>query len=207
MMTDSSSGYLSPSNFKSLFGTSLLVPSGVLVGGAILYQAMTHSRIHSPAFAAVAIVWCGFGGVLFALFVLRNLFPEFDRSRDALLGWLQLPRTKRYLARIDRGEPAVLFSSSALHSLRTLNRICMAIITLVLLGASYNLVASEFLPDLRAQSPGSAWGAIGLIGLVLTSLIVSRLVRLRVEHSAHRRVGSILKQEAGMDNGRKDGHA
>ena len=179
---------LEPDNVKSLFGLSFLAPTGVFFGGIDLYMIAAGKHIHSPILGIVAIIWCVVGGILLAVFTVRNLFPDFDRSRDALLGWLQLPRTKRYLAQVDRGESAVLFSSSAIHRLRTLNRVSMALITLVLAGSTYSLVVKDFIPALESRSTGSDLSALALIGVALVTFVVSRLIRLRAKRDATRRV-------------------
>jgi hypothetical protein len=179
---------LEPDNFKSLFGLSLVAPSLVLIGGVYLYTVASGRHPHFPILVVIASIWCVAGGILLAGFTVRNLFPDLDRSRDALLGWLQLPRTKRYLAQVDRGESAVLFSRSAVHKLRTLNRVAMVLITLVLAGSTYSLVVTSFIPALEAGSTGSKLSALALIGVVLVTFVVSRIIRLRVRRYATRRV-------------------
>jgi hypothetical protein len=184
---------LEPDNFKSLFGLSLVAPSLVLIGGVYLYTVASGRHPHSPILVVIASIWCVAGGILLAGFTVRNLFPDLDRSRDALLGWLQLPRTKRYLAQVDRGESAVLFSRSAVHKLRTLNRVAMVLITLVLASATYSLVVTSFIPALEAGSTGSKLSALALIGVVLVTFVVSRIIRLRVRRDANRRVEPKMK--------------
>jgi hypothetical protein len=184
---------LEPDNFKSLFGLSLVAPSLVLIGGVYLYTVASGRHPHSPILVVIASIWCVAGGILLAGFTVRNLFPDLDRSRDALLGWLQLPRTKRYLAQFDRGESAVLFSRSAVHKLRTLNRVAMVLITLVLAGSTYSLVVEDFIPALEAGSTGSKLSALALIGVVLVTFVVSRIIRLRVRRDANRRVEPKMK--------------
>jgi hypothetical protein len=179
---------LKPDNFKSLFGLSLLGPSGVFLGGIDLYRIAAGKHIYSPILVIVAIIWCGAGGLLLASFTVRNLFPDFDRSRDALLGWLQLPRTKRYLAQVDRGESAVLFSPSAIQKLRTLNRVSMALLTLLIAGSTYSLVVKDFIPALEAGSTGSKLSGLALIGVVIVSFVVNRIIRLQVRRNATIRV-------------------
>jgi hypothetical protein len=72
---------LEPDNFKSLFGLSLLAPTGVFFGGVELYMiAADKHHIHSPILGIVAIIWCAMGGVLLAVFTVRNLFPGLDPS-------------------------------------------------------------------------------------------------------------------------------
>lgn len=181
---------LEPGSCKSLVGLAFLVPSGVLFGGVELYTIVAHKHLHSPVLGIIAIIWCAFGGTLLAVVVLRNLFPELDRSRDALLGWSQLPRTKRYLARVDRGEPVVLFGASAVHKLRNLNRISMVVATLVVAGSTYGLIVTDFVPALESRSQGSDLSALALIGVVLVAYVVSRLIRGWVNRDATRRVRS-----------------
>jgi hypothetical protein len=167
-----------------------LAPTGVFFGGVELYMiAADKHHIHSPILGIVAIIWCAMGGVLLAVFTVRNLFPGLDRSRDALLGWLELPRTKRYLAHIDKGESAVPFGPSAIHKLRTLNRVSMALVVIVLAGFTYNLVVQDFIPALGSRSTGSDLSALALIGVALVTFFVSRLIRLRVRRDAIRREG------------------
>jgi hypothetical protein len=184
---------LEPDNFKSLFGLSFLAPTGVFFGGIDLYMIAVGKHIHSPVLGIVAIIWCVAGGVLLAVFTVRNLFPDFDRSRDALLGWLQLPRTKRYLARVDRGDSAVLFSPLAIHKLRTLNRICMVLLSVALIASTVNLVVTDFLPALSSDSTGSDLGALVVIGLPLMAYVVSRCIRLWVLRDSIRRSGQLKK--------------
>jgi len=185
---------LEPDNFKSLFGLSLVAPSLVLIGGVYLYTVASGRHPHSPILVVIASIWCVGGGLLLAMFTVRNLFPqELYGARKVLLDWLLLPRTRRYLAQVDRGESAVLFSRSAVHKLRTLNRVAMVLITLVLASATYSLVVTSFIPALEAGSTGSKLSALALIGVVLVTFVVSRIIRLRVRRDANRRVEPKMK--------------
>lgn len=185
---------LEPSRFKSLFGASLLAPSGVLLGALGLYSLTTHRHLHSPLLVLLASLWCFVGGVLLAVFASRNLYPDLDRSRDAWLRWLQLPRTKRYLAQVDSGEPAVLFSPSAIHRLRSLNRICMVLVSVALIASTVDLIVTDFLPTLRYGSTGSDLGALVVIGGSLVAYTVSRFIRLWVRRDSMKRSSQLGKK-------------
>jgi hypothetical protein len=147
-------GRIQPGNFKSLFNLSLVAPSLVLIGGVYLYTVASGRHPHSPILVVFGSIWCAGGGLLLAMFTVRNLFPqELYGARKVLLDWLLLPRTRRYLAEVDRGESAVLFSRSAVHKLRTLNRVAMVLITLVLASSTYSLVVTSSIPALEKRVP------------------------------------------------------
>jgi hypothetical protein len=182
-------GRIQPGNFKSLFNLSLVAPSLVLIGGVYLYTVASGRHPHSPILVVFGSIWCAGGGLLLAMFTVRNLFPqELYGARKVLLDWLLLPRTRRYLAQVDMGDPAVLFSRSAVRKLRTLNRVAMVLITLVLASSTYSLVVTSSIPALEAGSTGSMLSALALIGVVLVAFVMSRIIRLLVRRDATRRV-------------------
>jgi len=185
---------LEPSRFKSLFGASLLAPSGVLLGALGLYSLTTHRHLHSPVLVLLAGLWCFVGGILLGQVVLQNMFPtELWGWRRTLLSWLQLPRTKRYLAHVDSGEPAVLFSPSAIRGLRSLNRICMVLVSVALIASTVDLIATDFVPALRYGSTGSDLGGLVVIGGSLVAYTVSRFIRQWVRRDSIKRSSQLGK--------------
>lgn len=175
-----------PEQFKSLFGASMLVPSLLITGGLGIYKLAGGTLPHTLWTLVVIAACMVIVSVITATFTAWNLFPDMPRpSRAMILRWVLLPRTKRYIASRQRGEPVVLFSRAAVTKLRMLNRICMVLVTAFLAAATLSLVMNIFLPALEQSSTGSKEAALAMIGVVLLAFLGSRLIGLVVRHSAH----------------------